>query len=142
LIPIFYHKGTAQHPVGVDANSCACGHCGRLGPFSIVCRYTYIGFAFIFDRVLEKSIWLLCAGCGHGRECSRDALGARFPGYGIPFLRRFGAVLLLALTAAAWGGGYLLGYGHRGGSGFVIALLGLGFAEHILLVRDGRKAHR
>lgn len=74
-----------------------CQTCERERPFSLVLHYTYEHLWFIFAYVSKKQYMLLCDYCSQGQELEADQVEEQLGRVPIPFMHRFGCVVLLFL---------------------------------------------
>ncbi len=74
-----------------------CRHCARAQPFRNVLVYRYLHVWFLFCWVTHKRYVAVCEGCRRGREHDTRTFERTLARSPIPFYRRFGGLVLLAM---------------------------------------------
>jgi len=77
-----------------------CPVCRRQRPEIAVVQYAYGGMLWLFNVVFNKRYLRVCAECKRGREVDRSSLGALAEKDNIPFMRKYGALVLVGVIAA------------------------------------------
>lgn len=87
-----------------------CSACGRTDNLSVAVDYDYSHIYWIFKSVKNVRARLACRQCGQANEtgATKDELFSKIGGNPIPFMDRFGGVVLATLVAAGFGTAYLL----------------------------------
>jgi hypothetical protein len=76
-----------------------CDACEKERPFNIVLQYRYFGFYYIFNFVTKKKYLLICNVCSRGWELDAGKLEPRLQNAPIPFMRRYGILVLIGAIA-------------------------------------------
>ncbi len=77
-----------------------CENCDQERPFSVVLNYRYFGFYFVFNCVTERNYLVACDVCGSGLKINPKNFQGELPPARIPFMRRYGLLVLGLLVAA------------------------------------------
>ncbi|RIK77578.1 MAG: hypothetical protein DCC68_16995 [Planctomycetota bacterium] len=96
---IIFGSGGDNVVVGQLSNQ-PCEFCGDERPFSVLLNYRYFGFYWVFNCVTERNYWAVCDACQRGMELDEPDLISRLPPAPIPFMRRWG-LLVLGIAFAA-----------------------------------------
>jgi len=75
-----------------------CDTCEATQPFSIVLQYRYWALYWIFSLVTEKRFLLVCDVCHRGSEIEAAAIEQLLAADPIPFMRRFGVLVLAGVV--------------------------------------------
>jgi hypothetical protein len=88
-----------------------CSYCGCKQRFSLLLRYEFTHAYFIFAFVTSRRYFVTCDECQRGYEVDRAETEPTLERIPIPFLRRYGCLLGLALvmilTLIIYGGMFL-----------------------------------
>jgi hypothetical protein len=76
-----------------------CDTCEKERPFDLTLQYRYWALYWIFGMVTKKQYLLACDVCGRGRELEPSKIDPRFAAVPIPFMRRYGLLVLGAVVA-------------------------------------------
>jgi hypothetical protein len=79
----------------IDCPVCRCPR-----PEIAVVQYDYSGILWLFNVVWKKRFLRVCAECKRGHEVERASLGALAEKDNIPFMRKYGVLVLVAVIAA------------------------------------------
>lgn len=74
-----------------------CLTCQQTRSFSLLLQYEYFHVFWLFGLVTKKKYFLACDACQRGWELDKKKVEARLTGSAIPFMRRFGLLLLPVL---------------------------------------------
>jgi hypothetical protein len=74
-----------------------CEVCEKDRPFNLILQYRYWGLYWIFNFVTEKKYMLLCDVCQRGWELESSKVEGVMKSVPIPFMRRFGFLVLIAI---------------------------------------------
>lgn len=74
-----------------------CGHCNTERPFNLMLQYRYGHLYYVFGFVTKKEYVLACDTCSRGIVLDSKETESRLGKSPIPFMRRFGMVILIAL---------------------------------------------
>ncbi|MBI2956853.1 MAG: hypothetical protein HYY26_06045 [Acidobacteria bacterium] len=93
--------GSGGNAINLGAvESRRCPFCREDLPFNLFLQYRYWGLYWIFNLVTEKNYLLLCDRCGKGWELEKDKVQAALTGDPIPFMHRYGLLLLVGMIVA------------------------------------------
>lgn len=81
-------------------NEQPCDGCGQHQPFSVVLNYQYFGFYWFFNCVTDRTYYALCDVCRRGMVIDQPEILSKMPAARIPFMRRYGLVVLGIVVAA------------------------------------------
>ena len=81
-------------------NTRPCPTCGMDRPFHLVMHYDYFGFYYIFNMVTKRSYAMQCEVCGAGFEVDKKAVEQDKGKTPVPFMRRFGCLVLAGIVGA------------------------------------------
>jgi hypothetical protein len=77
-----------------------CDFCGQEAPFHLILDYSYSHLYWIFGRVTEKKYTLVCQRCHSALPLDAGAVEQRLGGVPIPFMQRFGCLVLFLVCIA------------------------------------------
>lgn len=77
-----------------------CEVCEKDRPFNVILKYRYWGLYWIFNFVTEKKYMLLCDVCHRGWELESSKVEIVMKGVPIPFMRRFGFLVLIGIVVS------------------------------------------
>jgi hypothetical protein len=80
-----------------------CEMCEKDRPFNIILNYRYFGFYWVFNFVTKKKYLLICNVCSRGWELDAGKLEPRLQSAPIPFMRRYGFLVLIGAIAGIVG---------------------------------------
>jgi hypothetical protein len=76
-----------------------CDTCERDRPFNLTLRYRYAHLYYLFGWVTEKKYLFICDICNRGWELDTQKIEANLKSVPIPFVRRYGGLVGLAVVA-------------------------------------------
>jgi hypothetical protein len=95
---IVYQWGTEHVDAGkVEVKDC--DRCGGKKPFHYLVEYSYAGLFWIFNFLTSKRHLVVCDTCKTGREVQPEEYPHHAQNARVPFMRRFGIFVLVALVA-------------------------------------------
>jgi len=83
-----------------DAGDHHCHNCDRECPHSVLVRYSYTDFYWFIGFVSGYEYFIACDRCDAGIQINAAEAKAITPHVPIPFMRRFGCLLVLAIIGA------------------------------------------
>lgn len=78
-----------------------CQTCERDRPFTMVLQYRYWGLYWIFNFVTKKAYLLTCDVCNRGWEVEANTIERHLTAAPIPFMRRYGIVVLAGVVVGS-----------------------------------------
>ena len=72
-----------------------CPVCERVRPFSLLLRYEYQHCYFVFGLVSSREYYVVCDVCQRGERVRRKEIEPTLERIPIPFMRRYGCLLLI-----------------------------------------------
>ncbi|SRR5579883_720818 len=90
-----------------------CPTCERERPFSLILQYSYEHVWYIFAFVSKKQYFYVCDICHRGAELDAAQVERELGRVPIPFMRRFGCLVMFALIGLLVLFGALSGGGRR-----------------------------
>jgi hypothetical protein len=99
---IIWGSGGAHAPIGA-AGAAHCGNCNAVRSFNYGVDYRYAHIWYLFSWVTRRAYVRLCSVCESGTPVTRAEALASGGKEAIPFLRRWGWTIILAVVVAGVG---------------------------------------
>ncbi|MCC8189693.1 MAG: hypothetical protein LIP77_03510 [Planctomycetes bacterium] len=96
-----------RHSVLGDAGTHPCPECGEEAPFRAVCNYSFFHLWWLFRVVRHREYAIVCTACGAATPVDRNTIRQGFRSDNIPFLNRYGGLLLLLVIGCFFARGVM-----------------------------------